>query len=130
MDVTTFFTVLLLFAASCLCFALIIYLRKITKSFTEIRLDVKGLSAQLKPLIESTTELSEKLGTLSEEIHEPVQTAKTIVDDIKGRVDTFLELEEKFRGGFEGSVTGLIKNLSALANGVNTFWNTFRKNNS
>ena len=130
MDVTTFFTVLLLFAASCLCFALIIYLRKITKSFSEIRLDVKGLSAQLKPLIESTTELSEKLGTLSEEIHEPVQTAKTIVDDIKGRVDTILELEEKFRGGFEGSVTGLIKNLSALANGVNTFWNTFRKNNS
>lgn len=130
MDVTTFFTVLLLFAASCLCFALIIYLRKITKSFSEIRLDVKDLSAQLKPLIESTTELSEKLSAISEEIHEPVQTAKTMVDDIKGRVDTILKLEEKFRGGFEGSVTGLIKNLSALANGVNTFWNTFRKNNS
>ena len=130
MDVTTFFTVLLLFAATCLCVALIIYLRKITKSFSEIRLDVKDLSSQLKPLIESTTELSEKLGTLSEEIREPVQTVKSIVDDIKGRVDTILELEEKFRGGFEGSVSGLIRNLSALANGVNTFWNTFRKNNS
>jgi len=130
MDVTTFFTVLLLFTAACLCFALIIYLRRITRSFNAIQVDVKGLSDQLKPLIESTTELSEKLNTLSEEIREPVQTAKSIADDIKGRVDTILNLEEKFRGGFEGSVSGLIKNLSALAIGVNTFWNTFKKNNN
>ena len=130
MDVTTFFTVLLLLAATCLCVALIMYLRKITKSFNEIQMDVKGLSDQLKPLIASTTELSEKLNTLSDEIHEPVQTAKSIVDDIRTRVDTILEYEEKLRGGFEGSVSGLIRNLSALANGVNTFWNTFRKNNS
>ncbi|OGU29255.1 MAG: hypothetical protein A2057_08405 [Ignavibacteria bacterium GWA2_35_9] len=130
MDVTTLFTILLLFAATCLCIALIIYLRKITKSFNEIRLDVKDLSSQLKPLIVSTTELSERLKTLSEDVREPVQTAKSIVSDIKDRVDTILELEEKLRGGFEGSVSGLIRNLSALANGVNTFWNTFRKNNS
>jgi uncharacterized protein YoxC len=130
MDVTTFFTILLLFAATCLCIALIIYLRKITRSFNEIHLDVKGLSDQLKPLIVSTTELSEKLNTLSEEIQGPVQTAKSIVENIKDRVDTILELEEKLRGGFEGSVSGLIRNLSALTTGVNTFWNTFRKNNS
>ncbi len=129
MDVTTFFTILLLFATTCLCVALIIYLGKITKSFDQIHKDVKGLSDQLKPLIESTTELSEKLNVLSEEVHEPVQTAKSIIDDIRIRVDTILELEEKLRGGFEGSVSGLIRNLSALANGVNTFWNTFRKNN-
>jgi uncharacterized protein YoxC len=130
MDIITVFTILLLLAATCLCVALIIYLGKIVKSFKEIRLDVQDLSSQLKPLISSTTELSEKLNTISEEVREPVQTAKSIAGDIKDRVDTILELEEKLRGGFEGSVTGLIKNLSALANGVNTFWNTFRKNNS
>lgn len=130
MDILTVFTILLLFSATCLCIALIVYLRRITKSFNEIRLGVQDISLQLKPLISSATELSEKLNTISEEVRGPILTAKSIAGDIKERVDTILELEEKLRGGFEGSVSGLIKNLSALANGVNTFWNTFRKNNN
>jgi len=128
MDTVSIFTILLLIAATCLCVALIFYLKRITKSFEEMKNNFNRLSEQIEPLIISTTELSEKFGRLSEDLNEPVQTAKKIMYTVKGRVDTILELEEKLRGGFEGSVSGLIKNLSALANGVNTFWNTFRKN--
>jgi uncharacterized protein YoxC len=130
MDAVTIFTILLLAAATGLCIALIIYLKNISRTFEGLRQEVKSLADEIRPLINSTTELSEKLNTISEEVREPVQTAKTIMYDVKERVDAVLKLEEKFRGGFEGSVSGLIKNLSALANGVNTFWNTFRKNNS
>ena len=38
-----------------------------------------------------------------------------------------IELEEKIRGGFEGSALELIRNLSAIANGVSAFWNAYRK---
>jgi len=128
-DTLTVFAIILLGAATCLCVALIIYLRKITQSFEDLRLEVKQLSDRLKPLIVSTTELSEKLHRISDDLREPVQTVKGVVNNVKDRVDKILEVEEKIRGGFESSVTGLIKNLSSVANGVSTFWKTFRKNN-
>ncbi len=129
MDATTIFTILLLAAATGLCIALIFYLKRITTAFEDLRADVKSLTDEVKPLIVSTKDLSDKLGVLSEDLKEPVQTAKEIVNNIKEKVDSVLEVEEKIRGGFEGSVSGLIKNLSSVANGVSTFWKTFRKNN-
>ena len=128
-DTLTVFAIILLAAATCLCVALIIYLRKITQSFDGLRLEVKSLSDEIKPLINSTTQLSEKLHRISVDLKEPVQKAKDIVNNVKERVDKILEVEEKIRGGFEGSVSGLIKNLSSVATGVSTFWKTFRRNN-
>jgi uncharacterized protein YoxC len=130
MDLVSVFTILLLLSASGLCVALIIYLNRITNSVKKIQTDIQELSAEVKPFIASTTQLSEKLSELSDKAKEPVETLKTIVSEVKDRVDNILELEEKLRGGFEGSIAGLIKNLSALANGVNTFWKTFRKSSS
>ncbi len=129
MDLVTVFTILLLAAATCLCIALIIYIRKITKSFDELRNDIKTISDEVKPLINSVIDLSDNLNKLSSDLKEPVQTAKVIVNKVKDRVDQILEVEEKIRGGFENSVSGMIKNLSSFANGVSTFWKTFRKNN-
>lgn len=129
MDIVTIFTLVLLFAATCLCVALIIYLKKISSSFEELKFELKALSDEVKPLIISTKELSYKLQKLSEDIKEPVETAKEIIYNVKDRVDKILLVEEKIRGGVEGSVSGLIKNLSSVANGVSTFWKTFRRNN-
>jgi uncharacterized protein YoxC len=129
MDVISIFTILLLLSASGLCIALILYLNRITSSIKQMQSDIQDLSSEIKPFIASTTKLSEKLSLLSDQAREPIETVKEIVTDVRDRVDNILELEEKLRGGFEGSVSGLIKNLSALANGVSTFWNTFRKNN-
>ncbi len=129
MDAITVFTIILLVAATCLCVALIIYLRKIAQSFDDLRDEVKLLSDEVKPLINSVMDLSDNLNKLSADLKEPVQTAKGIINTVKDRVDKILEVEEKIRGGFEGSVSGLIKNLSSVANGVSTFWKTFRKNN-
>ena len=127
MTLTSIFSIILLISASGLCIALIIYLNRITKSIKGLESDVKNLSQDIKPLIESTLKLSEKLNQLSDDAMQPVQTANTIVDNIKVRVDKILELEEKIRGGFEDSVDGFIKNLSAVANGVTTFWKAYKK---
>jgi hypothetical protein len=49
------------------------------------------------------------------------------VTNVKDRVDQILLLEEKIRGGFEVSALDLIKNLSAISNGVSAFWNAYKK---
>jgi uncharacterized protein YoxC len=128
MNVIDIFTIGLLFAATCLCIALIIYLKRIAQSFDSLKDEVKTLSDEIKPLINSVMDLSDNLNRMSADLKEPIQTAKGIINNIKYRVDKILEVEEKIRGGFENSVSGMIKNLSSVANGVSTFWKTFRKN--
>jgi len=127
MEIVSVFNVLLLLCASALCIALIIYLNRVTKSVKGIEDNLKDISTQIKPLISSTTFLSEKLNYISEEIKEQVYIGKNIVTEVKDRVDTILDLEEKIRGGFESSIFDLIKNLSAVSNGVSAFWNAFKK---
>jgi uncharacterized protein YoxC len=127
MTAVTVFTILLMICASALCVALVIYIGRITKSIREIEIDIKDISLQIKPLIASTTNLSEKLNKLSEDAKQPISTVKDIADDIKNRVDTVLAFEEKLREGIQEPATRLIRSLSAIANGVNAFWNAYRR---
>ncbi|MFO7445680.1 MAG: hypothetical protein R6W90_04900 [Ignavibacteriaceae bacterium] len=127
MDVVTIFYILLLLSASALCIAAIIYLRRITRSVGEVETDIKDLSLQLKPLIASVTNLSERLNNISEQAKGQVQVTKSIVNDFRDRADRILSLEEKIRNGIEEPVNVVIKYLSALVNGVNTFWDAYKK---
>lgn len=119
--------ILLLLSASALCIALIAYINRVTKSVKGIEDSLKDISTQIKPLISSTTILSEKLNYISEEIKEQVYIGKNIVTEVKDRVDTILDIEEKIRGGFETSIFDLIKNITAISNGVSTFWSAFKR---
>ncbi|MCL5029583.1 MAG: hypothetical protein M1480_11285 [Bacteroidetes bacterium] len=117
----------LLVAASVLCIALIVFLNKIAKAIKAIEYEIKEISIEIKPLIASTTNLSEKLNRISESADDQLTMTKNIVKKVNDRVDTILDLEEKVRSGFEGSVLDLIKSLSAIANGISAFWNAYRK---
>jgi uncharacterized protein YoxC len=127
MTVVEVFTIVLLISASALCVALIIYLKKIAQAINGIEGDVKDMSLQVKPLIASTTNLSEKLNKLSEDAKQPVMMVKEITGDIKNRIDTVLAFEEKLREGIEEPANRIIQSLSAIANGVNAFWNAYRR---
>jgi uncharacterized protein YoxC len=127
MNVVTVLNVILLISASSLCIALIYYLYKITKSFEEIKNDVKELAADMKPLIASTTELSESLSTITSEARGQMQLTRNMVSNIKHRVDMILGFEERIRRGIEEPVLGLVRNVSAVVNGVNAFWNSYKK---
>jgi len=127
MNVVTVLNVILLISASLLCIALIYYLYKITKSFEEIKNDVKELAAEMKPLIVSTTELSEKLSNITSEARGQMNLTRDMVMNVKHRVDMILGFEEKIRRGIEEPVLGLVRNVSAVVNGVNAFWNSYRK---
>ena len=125
MSAETVFYIILLLAASALCIALIIYLKSITQSIKAIEGDIKGLSDELKPLIATATELSESLNDISDKANSQLDVSKEIIFNVRDRVDKILELEEKVRKGVEEPAMQLVKNLSAVVNGVNTFWSAY-----
>lgn len=127
MQLATIFYILLLISASGLCISLIFYLNRITKSIREIQTDIKELTLQVKPLIASTTNLSEKLNYISEQAKQPISIATGIVEDVKDRVDDILAFEDKIRSGVEGPILTFFSNLSGLLNGVNAFWKTYKR---
>ncbi len=127
MDILTVFYIILLLSASVLCIALVIYLKQITKSVKEISNDMQELTGQIKPLIISTTELSDKLGSVADQAKNQLNVTKEMVNNIKEHVDAVLSIEEKIRGGIEKPVLSLINNLSAVVNGIEAFWHKYKK---
>ena len=127
MELVNIFYIILLASSSGLCIALIIYLYRITRSVNKIEIDIKDLIDQIKPLIASTTNLSEKLNFISDEAKQPIIIVKEVVEDIKDRIDVILEFEEKLRKGVEGPLTKLLNSLSGISNGINAFWDSYKR---
>lgn len=127
MDTVSIFYIILLISASILCFALIYYLNRITNSIKDIESEIKDLSEKVKPLIDTSAELSEKLNYLSAEAEGQVNIVKETIGKVVDRVEAILSLEEELRKGLEKPLEGFVKNLSAVSNGISTFWKTFTK---
>jgi uncharacterized protein YoxC len=127
MNVVTVLSIILLIFASLLCLALIYYLYKITLSFEEIKTRINEIAADLKPLLTSTTELSDKLSEITTEMRGQVNITRDMVMSVKNRVDTILSFEQKLRRGIEEPVLTLIRNVSAVVNGINAFKNAYKK---
>lgn len=127
MNVVTVLSIILLISASLLCLALIYYLYKITLSFEEIKTRINEIAADLKPLLASTTELSDKLSEITTEVRGQLNTTRDMVMSVKNRVDTVLSFEQKLRRGIEEPVLTLIRNISAVVNGINAFKNAYKK---
>ncbi len=126
MDTTSVFLIILLISASALCIALIVYISRITKSVNKIEKKISDLTTDLNPLINSARDLSDKLATLTDEINSQIYISKEVVNNVKDSVDKIISFEENIRRGLEEPVMGLLKNLSAIFNGVNSFWSTYK----
>ncbi len=127
MDIIQILTAILLLSAAMLCIALIFYFKRIVGSMAVVEQELKDLNATLKPLINSTLELTKNLNEVSENAKKQLQVSKKIIDDIRYRVDKVLELEEKVRDGINTAVTPLISNLTAFRKGLETFWRNFKE---
>ena len=120
---------LLLLAASALCIALIYYIWKISNSVKAVQKDLNELSSKIQPLINSTTELSNNLNEITDSARGHIDMSRSVVASIKDRVDTILKFEEKVRGGIEGPVSSLIKEITAISNGLTAFLSNIRNKN-
>jgi len=126
MDIIQILTVVLIVSASALCIALIYYLNKIVKSVQSINRDMNELSANLKPLIQSATELSDHIYKITSEAKDQLRISRSILSDFRERADKLLSIENKIRSGVEDAVMPFVKNLNAVGKGVETFWRNFK----
>jgi len=126
MDIIQILTIVLIVSASTLCIALIYYLNKIVKSVQSINKDMNELSANLKPLIQSATELSDHIYKITSEAKDQLRISRSVLSDFRERADKLLSIENKIRSGVEDAVMPLFKNLNAVGKGVETFWRSFK----
>jgi uncharacterized protein YoxC len=130
LNLIDFLLALLLLTASALCIALIVYIRKISNSLKAVQKDINELSIEVQPLINSATDLSNNLNEITDSAKGHVNMSRDVVKSIKDRVDTVLNFEEKIRGGIEGPIMSVIKEFTAIINGLTTFLNYFRNKKS
>ena len=126
MDIIQILTIVLIVSASALCIALIYYLNKIVKSVQSINKDMNELSANLKPLIQSATELSDHIYKITSEAKDQLRISRSILSDFRERADELLSIEDKIRSGVEDAVMPLFKNLNAVGKGIESFWRNFK----
>lgn len=127
MELTEILTVILLISASVLCIALIYFLYQIVKSVHSISLNLERSLFKLNPLIESTIELSEKINNITSEVKSQLQMVRSMVSDVRERVDKILITETKIRNGIENTVMPIVKNINAVGVGVGSFWKNFKR---
>jgi uncharacterized protein YoxC len=126
MNVTEVLTIILIASASALCIALIYYLSRVVKSVQSMNNNIKELTSEIKPLIKSTLDLSEKLNQITGETKSQLQISRSIISDIRERADKVLNMESKIRTGIEDAVMPFIQNLHAVGKGFETFWRNFK----
>ncbi|MCU0342933.1 MAG: hypothetical protein MUF28_03820 [Ignavibacterium sp.] len=126
MDIVEIFTIVLIISATLLCIALIYYIGQVVKSVQSINKELNELSANLKPLLHSTTELSDTINKFTSEAKDQLRISKSILNDFRERADKLLSIEDKIRSGVEDAVLPLFKNVSAVGKGIETFWRNFK----
>jgi archaellum component FlaC len=126
MDIIQILTIVLIVSVSALCIALIYYLNKVVKSVQSVNNNISELSANLKPLIQSTLELSENLNKITSEAKNQMNISKSILNDFRERADKLLSIENKIRSGVEDAFMPFINNIHAIGKGVETFWRNFK----
>lgn len=119
-------TVVLIVSAASLCIALIYYLNKIVKSVQSVNNNIQELSANLKPLIQSTLELSDNLNKITSNAKDQLRISHSILNDFRERADKILNFENRIRSGVEDAVMPFVKNLNAIGKGVESFWRNFK----
>jgi len=126
MDIVEIFTIVLIISATLLCIALIYYIGQVVKSVQSINKELNELSANLKPLLHSTTELSDTINKFTSEAKDQLRISKSILNDFRERADKLLSIEDKIRSGVEDAVLPLFKNVNAVGKGIETFWRNFK----
>lgn len=122
------FEVVLLISATALCVYLIIFLKDLSKSVSEMQTDIHRIADQINPLLESLQSLSNSVIIVSDEVKSQLSKTKWIVDEVKSKVESILNFERKVMEKVDSPLQDLLSNLNAIKRGVITFFEALRKN--
>lgn len=117
--------VLLIAAASVLCVYLIISLSKLNKSVEILQKDVHQLIEKTIPVLENLNKVSNKFTRVASEAEGYWDELNSVIENAKEKVSR-LSLKPA-AGRSENPVQQLIKNLSAVVNGISAFWSALNR---
>lgn len=120
--VLNIFLLLLYVCLMALSISLIIYIKKIVVSIEEVNKDIKSVVDKLDPLIDSMKSMSGSLQQLSGELSDQLEKTGWIIDEVKIRVESLLNFEDKVKGTLESPMPKLIQNIVSIKNGFSVFW--------
>jgi uncharacterized protein YoxC len=112
------FSILLMLSASALCISLIYYFLRITKAVEALQNDVKRISEQINPLLESLNTLSRSIKALSEDLRMQLQKTNWVIDQVKGKVEGLLAFEKKVKTTLENPAQNILNTIQFLKDKV------------
>jgi uncharacterized protein YoxC len=124
--ILTIAEIILLLSASALCIYLIMYIGRITRAVEDMKTEIQKISDNLKPLLNSLQTLSYSLLSISDDIKNQVGKVRWVVDEVKSRVDSILNFENKIKETIENPVQNIKDNIGAWRAGFTAFWNKFK----
>ncbi|MCC6548547.1 MAG: hypothetical protein IT279_00610 [Ignavibacteriaceae bacterium] len=99
---------LLLLSASALCIAIIVYIGRITRKIEEMQSDIKKISEQVSPLVDSLQLISRSVAELTEKLNKQVSEVEWIVSEVKDKIETVKNFSTVFRTGIEDRMKSLL----------------------
>lgn len=102
---------LLLLSASALCIAIIVYIGRITRKIEEMQSDIKKISEQVSPLVDSLQLISRSVAELTEKLNKQVSDVEWIVSEIKDKIESIKNFSSFFRTGIEDRMKSLVGTL-------------------
>jgi uncharacterized protein YoxC len=118
---------LLYISVSALCLSMIYFIYRITKSVEAVQRDIQKISGQINPLLDSLNTLSRSVKSLSDDIRDQLQKINWIVDEVKSKVETVVQIEEKVRDVMSNPVHNIMGTIQGLKQGFTTAFNFFKK---
>lgn len=99
---------LLLLSASALCVAVIVYMGRITRKIEEMQSDIKKISEQVSPLVDSLQLISRSVAELTEKLNKQVSEVEWIVSEVKDKIETVKNFSSALRAGVDDRLKSLL----------------------
>ncbi|QOJ29030.1 MAG: DUF948 domain-containing protein [Ignavibacteriales bacterium] len=103
--------ILLLLSASALCIALIVYMGRITRKIEEMQADIKKISEQVSPLVDSLQLISRSVAELTDKLNKQVSEVEWIVSEVKDKIQSVKTFTSALRTGIDDRVKSLVSTL-------------------
>ncbi|MBV6511767.1 MAG: hypothetical protein FMNOHCHN_01251 [Ignavibacteriaceae bacterium] len=103
--------ILLLLSASALCIALIVYMGRITRKIEEMQADIKKISEQVSPLVDSLQLISRSVAELTDKLNKQVSEVEWIVSEVKDKIESVKTFTSALRTGIDDRVKSLVSTL-------------------
>lgn len=116
--------IILIVAATSLCFYLIFAMRKIISKLDEMHNEVRQLIDSTLPVLDNLNKVANRANKIVSEAENYWEEIDNAIRSVKDRISRLTSLT-RFRDS-ENPASDLIKNLKALFKGITTFWNEFK----